>query len=144
VFLCIDKEGVKNCYAVRTYAWEDENRLVLISDESASHTFRTAFVYDGFGRMRKRLEYTWVASPPPETNPPPPELESTLLLESSTALALGETMTQQSQPPPQAGTWQLGPQTWYSYDGFRVIQERDSCCELFCHYSFGRFGIRAR
>jgi RHS repeat-associated protein len=41
------------------YAYDDENRLVSVS---LGTTFNTAFTYDGLGRLRKRIEYTWNGS----------------------------------------------------------------------------------
>ena len=41
------------------YGYDDENELT--SAEQATQ-WRTEFVYDGKGRMRKRLEYTWTGS----------------------------------------------------------------------------------
>jgi RHS repeat-associated protein len=43
------------------YAYDDENRLTQMSDD-VYHSFRTQFVYDGLGRLRQRLEYTWTGT----------------------------------------------------------------------------------
>jgi len=41
--------------------YDDENRLTLISGELFQN-FRTAFAYDGLGRLRIRTEYSWSGS----------------------------------------------------------------------------------
>ncbi len=43
----------------RTYTYDDENRLTSVQVLS---TWRSEFVYDGLGRMRKHYEYTWNGS----------------------------------------------------------------------------------
>src|SRR5437899_1132278 len=67
---------------------------------------QTDFVYDGLGRLRKRIE--WVVNCPPPQSP-------------------------QGGAQPNSGggggngcTWGEVSETWYVYDGMRVIQERDS------------------
>jgi YD repeat-containing protein len=40
------------------YTYDDENQLIRASDETYRYE-RVEFVYDGLGRMRKRLDYTW-------------------------------------------------------------------------------------
>ena len=40
------------------YSHDDENRLTQLSDD-VYQSFRTQWVYDGLGRLRKRLEYDW-------------------------------------------------------------------------------------
>jgi len=69
---------------------------------------RTDLVYDGQGRLRKRLEY-YIPAIQQGTNPPPDSL----------TLELG-VMGLPSQP-----NWTLESETWYVYDGKRVIQERN-------------------
>jgi RHS repeat-associated protein len=39
-----------------TYTYDDENQL---TSTSSLNTYKTDFVYDGLGRLRKRIEYTW-------------------------------------------------------------------------------------
>jgi RHS repeat-associated protein len=67
-----------------TLVYDDENRLTLISGDLFQN-FRTAFAYDGLGRLRIRTEYTWSGS-----------------------------------------AWVADSVVNYIYDGWRVIQERDS------------------
>jgi RHS repeat-associated protein len=43
-----------------TYTYDAENQLVTWQNYN---TAKTDFVYDGRGRLRKRLEYTWMGSP---------------------------------------------------------------------------------
>ena len=50
--------NLTNAYGVKTMSYDDENRLILTSDE-INHTYHTDFVYDGLGRLRKRSESTW-------------------------------------------------------------------------------------
>src|SRR5262249_38273035 len=70
---------------------------------------RTDFIYDGLGRLRKRIE--WVVS-----------------------CSAGQGAVQGGAAPNSGGgggggnncTWGEVSETWYVYDGMRVIQERDS------------------
>jgi RHS repeat-associated protein len=62
----------------------------------ANGDLRTDLTYDGLGRLRKRLEYTWV---------------------NNGGSPVGG--------PLVSGGWQLSSETHYIYDGYRVIQERD-------------------
>jgi RHS repeat-associated protein len=89
------------------YTYDDENRLTRIED-TTNHTFRTDFVYDGLGRLRKRLEYGSGGS-------------SSSLPGGIPGLADG----QDSLSLQLATSWQLSSETRYIYDGNRVIQERD-------------------
>ncbi len=41
------------------YAYDDENRLTFITSGTS---WRTGFVYDGLGRMRKQIAYAWISS----------------------------------------------------------------------------------
>ncbi|HEV2393364.1 MAG TPA: RHS repeat-associated core domain-containing protein [Verrucomicrobiae bacterium] len=43
------------------YAYDDENRLTMMTDE-VYHSYQTEFDYDGLGRLRRRIEYTWVVN----------------------------------------------------------------------------------
>ena len=76
------------------YAFDDENRLVSVYDVLNS-SFRTDFVYDGLGRLRRRLEYT------------------------NTLVGAGPGFSATS------ASWTLAYEVRYVYDGKRVIQERD-------------------
>jgi RHS repeat-associated protein len=40
------------------YTYDDENRLTQLSD-IVYHSSQSGFVYDGLGRLRQRIEYTW-------------------------------------------------------------------------------------
>src|SRR5205823_462477 len=86
-----------------TYAYDDENRLVewahyaVNSANPSDGDKLTDFVYDGLGRLRKRLEYHYV-------NP------------GSSPLGL---------PLAPSSNWTLDSETHYVYDGRRVIQERN-------------------
>jgi RHS repeat-associated protein len=87
------------------YVYDDENRLIqwfwYATDSShlTNGALRTDFYYDGIGRLRERLEFDIVGSS-----------------------GGGGTGPQQQQPPPW--TFQYG--VLYLYDGWRVIQERDT------------------
>ena len=93
--------------------YDDENELTRyfhyqngINNPTAGDT-RTDFVYDGLMRLRKRIEWVWTCNP---------------------------------QGSPQGGAqpngsgggggsscfWRDVSETWYVYDGRRVVQERDS------------------
>jgi RHS repeat-associated protein len=93
--------------------YDDENELTRyfhyqngINNPTAGDT-RTDFVYDGLNRMRKRIEWVWTCNP--QQSP------------------LGG-----AQPNSGGGgggsscVWGEVSETWYVYDGRRVIQERDS------------------
>ncbi len=109
-----DANGNLTQYGTQYYAYDDENRLIqwfrcqINPFQPTNGDLRTDFVYDGLGRLRKRLEYT--GTPPMVTNPPPPGGEGPL----------------QREPPGEGPTWGALSQIWYLYDGKRVIQERDS------------------
>jgi RHS repeat-associated protein len=91
------------------YVYDDENRLVqwFWYDTDSSHltngALRTDFFYDGIGRLRERVEYYVQGQ---ATNPPPQFLFGPLA---------------QQQP-----AWTFNYGILYLYDGWRVIQERDS------------------
>jgi RHS repeat-associated protein len=42
-----------------TYSYDDENRLTGVNQ---STVYDSAFVYDGLGRLRERMDYTWTGS----------------------------------------------------------------------------------
>src|SRR5262249_45287514 len=67
------------------YTYDDENRLTQLSD-SVYHSFQSGFLYDGLGRLRERIDYSWQSK----------------------------------------GIWRPTNTVLYVYDGWRVIQERDS------------------
>jgi len=97
--------------AHRLYRYDDENQLVewcyyqVNASQAQNGDLRTEFVYDGTGRLRKRLEYQWYqAEPPPEPSAPG-------------GAEVG---------PMMPTYWQLVSETRYIYDGKRVIQERDT------------------
>lgn len=55
--LAYDLNGNPTNYAGwLNYTYDDENRLTQASDD-VYHSFRTALVYDGLGRLRERIEY---------------------------------------------------------------------------------------
>jgi YD repeat-containing protein len=76
--------------------FEEENRLAAVQCSAA---WRTEFRYDALGRLRQRLEYT-------------PELKKGA--QQQPAAARG------------GGGWTLHHAVSYIYDGWRVIQERDT------------------
>ncbi|HEV2208893.1 MAG TPA: RHS repeat-associated core domain-containing protein [Verrucomicrobiae bacterium] len=89
------------------YVYDAENRLAQWfwynnGINCTNGGYRTDFLYDGLGRLCKRLEYSIPLS---TTNPPPGS---------------------PTQPPQlQNCPWNLNTEVHYIYDGFRVIQERD-------------------
>jgi RHS repeat-associated protein len=50
--------NMTNAYGLRTMSYDDENRLVVVSDE-VNHFYHTQFAYDGLGRLRERFESSW-------------------------------------------------------------------------------------
>jgi RHS repeat-associated protein len=96
-------------YGKWIYAYDDENQLVsLVATNDAGGATLSQFVYDGFSRLRVRLEYH---VDPPE-NPP----------QDSLTFGPGGGESAFSTP---AGGWIFDSETDYIYDGMRVIQERD-------------------
>jgi RHS repeat-associated protein len=96
------------------YVYDDENRLIQwfhyqVSPASRSTgDQRTDFVYDGLGRLRKRLEYSLTCPGGGEENLAQP----------------GGAQTD-SGGGGDGCLWSVPNETWYIYDGWRVIQERD-------------------
>ena len=92
--------------------YNDENQLVSYFHYQNSPTTlsagdtRTDFVYDGLSRLRKRIE--WVVSCPPPQSPP------------------GGAQPNSGGGGGGSCFWGEISETWYVYDGRRVIQERDS------------------
>ena len=91
--------------------YNDENQLVSYFHYQNSPTTlsagdtRTDFVYDGLSRLRKRIE--WVVSCPPPQSPP------------------GGAQPNSGGGGGNGCTWGEVSETWYVYDGMRVIQERE-------------------
>jgi RHS repeat-associated protein len=86
-------------YGDQTFSYDAENQLTEAVTPTTGHFVviqRTTFAYDGMNRLRVRKEYEWVPEPD----------------------SFG--------PPEGNGTWSLISETRYLYDGWRVIQERDS------------------
>jgi RHS repeat-associated protein len=77
--------------------YDDENRLTMVSSDFY-HTFRSTFTYDGLGRLRKRIDFDWEV---PGAGPG-------------------------FAPPPVQARWVATNTVLYIYDGWRVIQERDT------------------
>ena len=86
--------NLTNEYGLHGYTYDDENRLTSVAD-IFNPQYRTDFVYDGLGRLRKRLEYVWGIAAP------------------------------QGPAVLTSGSWNLSSTVEYIYDGNRVIQERD-------------------
>ena len=86
--------NLTNEYGLHGYTYDDENRLTSVAD-IFNPQHRTDFVYDGLGRLRKRLEYVWGIAVP------------------------------QGPAVLTSGSWNLSSTVEYIYDGNRVIQERD-------------------
>jgi RHS repeat-associated protein len=93
-----DANGNRTVQGWVIYTYDDENRLVQISDDTY-HTYRTVFVYDGLGRMRKRIDYYWGGSPTAPEGPGGPLVIS---------------------------SWCTTNTVLYIYDGSRVIEERNT------------------
>jgi len=98
---------------VLSYAYDDEDRLTQVAD-NVSYTFRTLFVYDGIGRLRSRLEYSWVTNSGNES--------ADLFTRPLAGTGGGGGGS--------GGTWQLATNISYIYDGKRVIQERNGATPL--------------
>jgi RHS repeat-associated protein len=102
-----------------SFVYDDENRLIQWfwygagSGSCSNGAARTDFIYDGLGRLRKRIEYSATNSAPPPAVPG-------------------------GLPPSSPDCfWSLGPETRYIYDGKRVIQERDGNNNLLVNYTRG-------
>ena len=107
------------------YVYDDENRLVQWfwyaagSGNCTNGALRTDFVYDGLGRLRKRIEYSATNS-------------------TSGGGGTGPTEGLAGTSSGSSGcSWTLGPETHYIYDGKRVIQERDGYNNLLVDYTRG-------
>ena len=86
----------------RAFVYDDENRLIQFfrfNLAGTSSNLLTRFVYDGIGRLRIRIEAHREDAPPPLPN----GIDSIL-----------------------PANWVSDSETHYIYDGWRVIQERDS------------------
>jgi RHS repeat-associated protein len=97
--------------------YDDENQLTRyyhtlngLVEMNAGDT-RTDFIYDGLGRLRKRIE--WVVSCNPQGSP-------------QGGAGAGAVPNGGGGGGGNGCTWGEVSQTWYVYDGWRVIQERDS------------------
>ena len=91
-----DSNGnLSNDGAGRTFTYDNENQLTSVGWGGGN--YRTDFVYDGRGRMRKRLDYYY-----------------------------------------SGGTWTVTGQSWYIYDGMRIIQERDGSNVPTTAYTWGQ------
>jgi RHS repeat-associated protein len=92
-----------------TWTYDAENRLVSLLRLTGPPTLITSnlteFFYDGIGRLRARRE--WQASP-------------------DTGQDSASGISPDSLDPGSSGSWQLLAEVHYIYDGWRVIQERDS------------------
>ena len=80
------------------YYYDDENRLTMLLRTNGTDITRTDFIYDGLGRLRERIEYV------PDSG--------------------GAGAGAFSIPP--VGNWVFSSGAIYIYDGWRVIQERDT------------------
>jgi RHS repeat-associated protein len=89
---------ISNGCAYSALTYDKENQLTMVSGDIYK-TFRSAFAYDGLNRLRRRIDYQWYVPPPV----PPGVL-----------------------PPAGGGSWVATNTVLYIYDGFRVIQERDT------------------
>jgi YD repeat-containing protein len=54
-----NRTGGNSGSAATTYTYDDENRLVSVIETTA---YNSGFTYDGLGRLRTRIEYTWTGS----------------------------------------------------------------------------------
>jgi RHS repeat-associated protein len=92
--------------ARKLYVYDDENRLIQWTHlASAAGPVAgdklTQFAYDGLGRLRQRLEYTYANNQ-------------------------GQRPSGGSPDTPSDPNWVQDSETHYIYDGWRVIQERDT------------------
>jgi len=108
----------------KLYVYDDENRLVQWFSYQTSCTspqngdLRTDFIYDGLGRLRQRLEYTLNCPTGGGTN--------------------GDgSVAQQLDSGGTGCIWMFSSGTQYIYDGWRVIQERDTNNTPVCAYTRG-------
>lgn len=60
-----DQNGNLTNDGLRSFAYDDENQLVTVWE---ANTYSNAFVYDGLGRRRTLLQYTWIGGSPVLTN----------------------------------------------------------------------------
>ena len=97
------------------YAYDCENRLVQWENLGAAQPLLTDFVYDGLGRLRERLEYTYETSGGGGDGDARPD----------TGGGGG------------GGSWVLTSETLYIYDGKRVIQERNGSGTPLTSYTRG-------
>jgi RHS repeat-associated protein len=110
-----DPNGNLTNAAGLTYAYDDENRLVVLTQPGAPGNWRTEFVYDGLGRLRVRREFVWFSS---------------TITDLSLQSAASKKDKKSSLPVQSAsvgggeGFWFLDTETRYVYDGRRVIHER--------------------
>src|SRR5262249_18496214 len=95
--------------------YDDENQLTRhfhtlngLAELSTGDT-RSDFIYDGLRRLRKRIE--WVVNCPPPGSPQG---------------GAGAGAVPNGGGGGSTCTWGKVSETWYVYDGMRVIQERDS------------------
>lgn len=80
------------------YYYDDENRLSVLIRTNGTDITRSDFIYDGLGRLRERIEYA------PDSG-------------GAGAGAFGAV---------PVGDWAFSSGVIYIYDGWRVIQERDT------------------
>ena len=97
-----------------SYSFDDENRLTAVQTSS---TNQTTFAYDGLSRLRAQLQWVYgtIGIAPTNTNGGGGgELELARLGGG----AIAESRT--------GGSWSVASGIYYTYDGKRVIQERDA------------------
>lgn len=105
-----------------TYLYDDENRLTqwiyyATVGTCSNGALRTDFLYDGLGRLRKRVEYSIAGS-----------------------IGGGGTSPEAGAPgslSPGGCSWGGGTEFRYIYDGSRVIQERDGSNNPMVAYTRG-------
>jgi RHS repeat-associated protein len=90
------------------YSYDSENRLTSVQYVVGISTKETTFAYDGLGRLREQLQWTYSSGG------------------GSGQVVIGGGVKPDTGGGGGGGTWTLNSGIYYIYDGNRVIQERDT------------------